>query len=108
MGLNTMSKKLAFSDTLTHEQYSSNPKQFRPYMSSEQSQLISRIESDIVDIVKTAPPKSFWIFCTSAICSFLVASCCCTRMASPLVTPQLSGQDMAGQKGRPLAGFMPM
>jgi len=57
--LNTMSKKLAFSDTLTHEQYSSNPKQFRPYMSSEQSQLISRIESDIVDIVKTAPPKSF-------------------------------------------------
>merc|ERR1712172_87292 len=43
---------------------------------------------------------------TSAICSFLVASCCCTRMASPLVTPQLSGQDMAGQKGRPLAGFM--
>merc|ERR550534_862639 len=49
---------------------------------------------------------SIWIFCTSAICSFLVASCCCTRIASPLVTPQLSGQDIAGQNGRPLAGFM--
>ena len=31
----------------------------------------------------------------------LVASCCWTKMASPFVTPQLSGQDMEGQNGRP-------
>jgi hypothetical protein len=30
----------------------------------------------------------------------LVASFCCTRMASPLVTAQLSRQDIEGQKGR--------
>ena len=32
---------------------------------------------------------------------YLVASCCCTRIASPLVTPQLPGHDIAGQKSRP-------
>lgn len=38
-------------------------------------------------------------------CSLEVASFCCMRSAWPLVTPQLSGVDIEGHRGRPEAGF---
>lgn len=42
---------------------------------------------------------------TACSCSLVVASFCCIRSVWPLVTPQLSGLDNKGQKGRPEAGF---